>query len=83
MVAMIFFSSGRQHLANHPTPPVRLCPLLPDPPHLPNVRTSFMDGPFYESLDSVMIFIWSRRFISCILKISSPICSLTLVLSLK
>ena len=83
MVAMIFFPSGRPHLANHPPLPVRICPLLPDHPRLPNVQTSFMDGPFYESLDSVMIFIWSRRFISCILKISSPICSLTLVLSLK
>ena len=31
-VAIIFFLSGRPHFANHPPPPVRMCPLLPDPP---------------------------------------------------
>ena len=33
MVAIIFFPSGRPHLANHtsaPPPPVRICPLLSD-----------------------------------------------------
>ena len=39
MVTIIFFPSGRPHLANHPPlakhpppPPVHICPLLPDPP---------------------------------------------------
>ena len=53
MVAMIFFPSGRPHLANHPSPPlrpVRICPLLPDIPHSPNVQTSFMDGLFLQPL---------------------------------
>ena len=44
MVAIIFFQSGRPHLANHPPSPVRICPLLPDL-HPPNVQTPFMDGP--------------------------------------
>ena len=46
MVAIIFFQSGRPHLAKPPPPPptVRICPLLPDL-HTPNVHTSFMDGP--------------------------------------
>ena len=52
MVAMIFFPSGRPHLANHPPPPrpVYICPLLPDLPLSPNVQTSFMDGPFLQPL---------------------------------
>ena len=50
MVAIIFFPSGRQHLANHPPPPVRICPLLPDPHplHPPYVLTSFMDGAILQ-----------------------------------
>ena len=36
MVAMIFFPSGHRHLANHPPPPVLICPLLSDP--LPPLR---------------------------------------------
>ena len=39
------FSSGHPHLANHPLPPICICPLLPDPPPHPNVRTSIMDVP--------------------------------------
>ena len=48
MVAIIFYPSGRPHLTNHPPPPVRICPLVPDtlPPPL-YVQTSFMDGPLY------------------------------------
>ena len=30
-VAITFFPSGRPYLANHLAPPVRICPLLPDP----------------------------------------------------
>ena len=48
MVAIIFFPSGRPHLANHPHPTVpafiHFC-LTPLPPPHPNVRTSFMDDP--------------------------------------
>ena len=45
-----FFPSGRPHLANHPPPPVRICPLLPDPHllHPPYVLTSFMDGAILQ-----------------------------------
>ena len=55
MAAMIFFLSGRPHLANHPPPLalstfVHICPLLADPPLSPNVQTSFMDGPFLQPL---------------------------------
>ena len=50
MVAMIFFPSGGLHLVNHPlslSAFVHFC-LTPPPP--PNVRTSFMDGPFHNIL---------------------------------
>ena len=63
MVAIIFFPSGRTHLANHLTPyPVRICPLLPDPsPPLPlpppNVRTFFMDGPLTKSKKADFFFL--------------------------
>ena len=49
MVAIIFFPSGRPNLANNPVPLsvfVHFClTTLP-----PNVRTSFMDGPFIKIL---------------------------------
>ena len=47
MVAIIFFPSGRPHLANHPPPPppppppIRICPLLPD--------FSIRDNQIFES----------------------------------
>ena len=52
MVAIIFFPSGRPHLANIPLSP----PPHPPLPPIPNVRTSFMDG----SLTS----FWKTRHVS-------------------
>ena len=43
-----FFSKQTTTFGYPPPPPcpVRICPLLPDPPPYPNVQTSSMDGPF-------------------------------------
>ena len=61
MVAMIFVSSGRPHLANHlPPSPVCICPLFPDPLP-PNVWTSFMDGPLRKFLRHCSIMGYNRQ----------------------
>ena len=52
MVAIIFFPSGHPHLANHPPPPVRICPVFPR-----NVRRSCMDGPQLKTVSTTDILI--------------------------
>ena len=44
MVAIIFFKADVHIWLTTPSPPVCICPLLPDAPP-PNLQTSFMDGP--------------------------------------